>query len=59
MRSNAVGACGDRSQRRTHGIGPVAAARIAQRRDVIDIYSKAYRGEIGHRRLLFSSRYQR
>ena len=41
MRGDAVGACCDRDFRRAHRIGMPSAARIAQRRDVIDIDAKA------------------
>jgi len=41
MRGDAVGAGGDRRQRRAHRIRPLASPRVAQGRDVIDVDSKA------------------
>ena len=48
VRGDAVGAGLDRGERRAHRIGMVAAARIAQGGDVIDIDSEAKRRGFGH-----------
>jgi hypothetical protein len=43
MRGDAVGARLDRGQRGAYRIRPLAASRVAQGRDVIDIYTEAQR----------------
>jgi hypothetical protein len=48
MRGDAIGTCLDRRQRGTNRIRPVAAARVTQGCDVIDINSKTDRRGIGH-----------
>ena len=48
MRGDAVGAGLDRGQRRAHRIGPLAAPRVAQGGDVIDIDAEAQRRSVGH-----------
>ena len=54
MRGDAVGAGLDRGQRGAHRIRPLAAPRVAQGRDVIDIDAETER-EDGHADLLASA----
>src|SRR5256885_13700421 len=48
MRGDAVGACLDRGERGAHRIGPVAAPRVTQGRNMINVNAEAQRRRIWH-----------